>query len=236
VERADKILIELGLLKTRSQAKMLIEQGDITCNGVIIKKASQLVNREDKFVINEAKIFVGRGAYKLEKALDEFKVDVAGKVVADVGASTGGFTQVVLLRGASKVYCIDVGHDQLALELRADPRVVNQEGVNIKYPLELEEKVDVCVVDLSFISLRLVFQNIYNLLKEGGEIIALLKPQFEAGKERIGKNGVVAEELVEVIKDEMINWFKENNFKLKSIIDSPISGKTGNKEFLLHFV
>lgn len=232
-ERIDKVLVDKKILLTRSQARMLIEQGDVYCNGVQVKKAGQKVLPTDHFEIKERSLYVSRGAYKLEKALDEFKIDPKEMTVCDVGASTGGFTQVLLERGAKKVYAIDVGTDQLSPLLKEDSRVINLEGVNIKKPLELEELADLCVVDLSFISLKLVFHNIISLLKEGGKVVALVKPQFEAGKERIGKNGIVKEEIREVVFSEVLDWMKENHFEVLNQIVSPITGKTGNVEYLI---
>ena len=186
-DRIDKSLVDRGILKTRSQAKMLIAQGCIFCNEKKVLKSSMKVEESDKLEIKEMNLYVSRGAYKMEKAFLEFNIDVKGLVIADVGASTGGFTQVCLEAGAKKVYAIDVGHDQLSEILKNDSRVENLEGTNIKFPLELEEKVDLCVVDLSFISIKLVFQNIYNLLKLGGSAIVLIKPQFEVGKKNISR-------------------------------------------------
>lgn len=232
-ERIDKVLVDKKILLTRSQARMLIEQGDVYCNGVQVKKAGQKVLPSDHFEIKERSLYVSRGAYKLEKALDEFQIDPSGMVVCDVGASTGGFTQILLEKGAKKIYAIDVGSDQLSPLLKEDARVINLEKVNIKNPLELEEKVDLCVVDLSFISLKLVFYNIISLLKEKGKVIALVKPQFEAGKDRIGKNGIVKEQIREEIFNEVLDWMKENHFNILKQTLSPITGKTGNVEYLI---
>ena len=232
-DRIDKILVELDLLKTRSQAKMLIQQGCVFCNGELVKKSGLKVLPTDKFEITEMNLYVSRGAYKLEKALEYFKIDLDNKVVADIGASTGGFTQVVLSKGAKKVYAVDVGHDQLSEILKDDERVVNIEGTNIKFPLELPEKVDLCVVDLSFISITLVYENIHALLKPGGKSVVLIKPQFEAGRKRIGKQGLVPENLLPEIVKEVEDWFLSKEFKITEIIDSPIRGnKSGNKEYL----
>lgn len=231
-ERIDKVLVDKNIVKTRSQARMLIEQGDVYCNGVQVKKAGLIVSDSDQFEIR-TKLYVSRGAYKLEKALDEFNIDPKDLVVADVGASTGGFTQVLLERRAKHVFCIDVGVDQLSPILKEDNRVTNLEGINIKHPLELEEKVDLCVVDLSFISLKNVFHNIYALLKEKGRVVALVKPQFEAGPNRIGKNGIVNEEVGEVVFQEIFDWLQDNDFNVTRKTDSPITGKTGNKEYLV---
>ncbi len=233
MDRIDKVLVELGILKTRSQAKMLIEQGCVYHNDTQVKKAGLKVNSDDKFEIKEMNIYVSRGAYKLEKAMSEFELNLGDLIVADVGASTGGFTQVCLENGSKKVYAIDVGHDQLSDIIKNDERVVNLEGTNIKFPLELPELVDLCVVDLSFISIKLVYKNIHNLLKEGASSVVLIKPQFEAGASRLGKQGLVSDELQPVILDEVLSWFKENNFNVEKIIDSPIKGnKSGNKEYL----
>lgn len=232
-ERIDKLMLEKGLVKTRSQARMLIEQGDVYCNNKLVTKSGLKVNLEDQIDIRNRGLFVSRGAYKLEKALNEFNIDPKNKIVADVGASTGGFTQLLLQHDAKKIYAIDVGHDQLAKELRSESKVVNLEGINIKYPLELDEKVDLCVIDLSFISIKQVFKNIDALLKPTGLAIILIKPQFEAGKERLGKNGIVKDDKTRLqILDEVLLWFKENNFKILKTIESPISGKTGNIEYL----
>jgi 23S rRNA (cytidine1920-2'-O)/16S rRNA (cytidine1409-2'-O)-methyltransferase len=233
MDRIDKILVDLEILKTRSQAKMLIGQGCVYHNDVQVTKAGLKVSPEDKFEIKEMNIFVSRGAYKLEKALNEFNLNLEGLIIADVGASTGGFTQVALEAKAKKVYAIDVGHDQLSALFKDDPRVVNLEGTNIKFPLELEEKVDLCVVDLSFISLKLVYKNIHALLKESGKSIVLIKPQFEAGRERLGKQGLVAEKDLPIILEEVKTWFDESGFKITKLIESPIKGnKSGNIEYL----
>lgn len=230
--RLDKELVERGLLKTRSQASMLIKQGDILVNGKPASKAGMSVTAQDEIEVKTRDLYVGRGAFKLIHAIKEFDLDFSNKVVADCGASTGGFTQVALQNKALKVYAIDVGRDQLDEILRKNSSVINMEGVNLKEELDLPEKVDICVVDLSFISLKLTFSNIAKFLKPGGYAVVLIKPQFEAGRERIGKGGIVKEEDVSNIKLEMEEWFENQNYKVEKIIDSPIRGKDGNKEFL----
>ncbi len=233
MDRIDKVLVDLGLLKTRSQAKMLIAQDCVYHNEILVTKAGLKVSPEDKFEIKEMNIFVSRGAYKLEKAIREFGLNLQGLVVADVGASTGGFTQVALNADAQKVYAIDVGHDQLSPLLKDDERVINLEGTNIKFPLELEEKVDLCVVDLSFISLKLVYKNIHALLKKGGKSVVLIKPQFEAGRERLGKQGLVSQNDLPIIIEEVRTWFEESGYTILKMIESPIKGnKSGNIEYL----
>ena len=232
-ERIDKVMVTREMVTTRSQARMLIEQGDVYCNQKLVTKSGLKVDEHDTIEIRNRSLFVSRGAYKLEKALNQFNIDPTNMIVADVGASTGGFTQLMLQRGASKVYAIDVGHDQLAAALREDPRVVNMEGTNIKYPLELPELVDICVIDLSFISIRQVFKNIDALLRPEGQAVILIKPQFEAGRERLGKNGLIKDDAVreEVLK-EVLDWFKEHSYNLTEVDLSPIQGKTGNTEYL----
>ncbi len=228
-ERIDKVLLELKLISTRSQAKMLIEKGDVYCNDIQVKKPGQLVSPQDKFEIR-TDIYVSRGAFKLIKALDEFKINLEGKVIADIGASTGGFTQVCLERGASKIFCIDVGHGQLHESLKNNPKVINLEGVHI-LDLDLTQDVDICVVDLSFISFLKVVKKIGSLTK--GPIIALIKPQFEAGVELMGKKAVLSKELSQKVFENVLLELKKMNFKIKKIIPSPILGKEGNTEFLI---
>lgn len=231
-DRADKVLTDKGLVSSRSQAKSLIEKGDVTVNGVVIKKAGELISVDSEIVVN-APLFVGRGAFKLEKALEAFKIEVKNLVCLDVGASTGGFTEVLLLNGASKVYSIDVGHDQLAQKLREDSRVVNLEGTNIRELKELPELADGAVMDLSFISMTKVLESVSNLLKPKGFLIALVKPQFEAGIERLPKDGVVKDDKVrEEILNEVIQFAEAHGWIHHETILSPIEGKTGNKEYL----
>lgn len=231
-DRIDKILAEKGLVATRSQAKSVIENGDVTVNGVVIKKAGEIIDSEAEIVVT-SQLFVGRGALKLEKALSEFKIPVSGKVFLDVGASTGGFTEVLLNAGAEKVYAIDVGHDQLAPKLRNDSRVVNLEGTNIKDLSSLPELADGAVMDLSFISITKVLDKVKELLKPKGDLIVLVKPQFEAGRERLPKDGVIKDSKVqEAVLKEVMTFAVENGWIHHGTIDSPIEGKSGNKEFL----
>lgn len=234
-DRADKMLVEAKLTSTRSQALLLIEEGVVFYQNKLVEKASQQVSAEGLEVRKEIQ-YVSRGAHKIEGALARFQVDVKGLVVADVGASTGGFTDYVLRNGATKVYCLDVGHDQLAQSLRVDPRVENHEGVNIKFPFEISEKVDLAVVDLSFISLKLVLKNIFDLVKPQGKIIALLKPQFEVGQSGLDSNGIVKSEGHRLVMlHEIKEWCKAQGFVLVDQCESPILGKNGNKEYFFYF-
>ena len=235
-ERADKVLADLKLVASRSQAKSLIEKGDVTVDGVVIKKASELISPEGKIEVN-VPLFVGRGAFKLEKALEVFSIPVKDKVFLDVGASTGGFTEVLLLSGATKVYAIDVGHGQLAKKLVDDPRVINLEGTNIRELTSLPELADGAVMDLSFISIMKVLEQVKNLLKPGAPLMALVKPQFEVGLERLPKDGVVKDENDrQSILKEVIDFAVAHGWRHQETAASPIQGKTGNVEYLVHFL
>ena len=233
-ERLDRLMLSREMVKTRSQARMLIEQGDVQVNGKQVTKPGHSTKESDIIEIVDRTLYVGRGAYKLEKAIEEFKLNFEGLVVADVGASTGGFTQVCLNAGAKKVFAIDVGTGQLAQILRDDERVVNLEGINAKHPIELpeNEKVDAFVMDVSFISIKHVLLNAMELLRPGGFGMVLIKPQFEAGPERVGKKGIIKEEHREEILEEVLEWFEQNGIKLEALALSPITGKTGNVEYL----
>lgn len=234
-DRVDKMLVEAKLTSTRSQALLLIEEGVVFYQNKLVEKASQQVTAEGLEVRKEIQ-YVSRGAHKIEGALARFQVDVKDLIVADVGASTGGFTDYVLRSGATKVYCLDVGHDQLAQSLREDPRVENHEGVNIKFPFEIKEKVDLAVVDLSFISLKLVLKNIFDLVKPKGKIVALLKPQFEVGQSGLDGNGIVKSEGHRLVMlHEIKEWCKAQGFILVDQCESPILGKNGNKEYFFYF-
>lgn len=231
-ERADKVITDRGMVSSRSQAKSLIDKGDVVCNGVVLKKAGVLIPVDAEIVIN-APLYVGRGAFKLEGALKEFSIDVKNLVMLDVGASTGGFTEVMLNHGAKKVFAIDVGHDQLAAKLRNDSRVINLEGTNIRELHELPELADGAVMDLSFISITKVIGNVSKLLKEKGFLIVLIKPQFEAGPERVPSHGVIRDEkLRQTILKEVTEFAQSNGWKSIKTMDSTIEGKTGNLEFL----
>lgn len=234
-DRVDKVLVEAGLTSTRSQALLLIEEGVVFYQNKKVEKASQQVSSEGLEVRKDIQ-YVSRGAHKIEGALARFEIKVEGLYVADVGASTGGFTDYVLRSGAKKVLCLDVGHDQLAPSLRSDPRVENHEGVNIKFPFDAKEKVDLAVADLSFISLKLVLKNIFDLVKADGKIVALVKPQFEVGQSGLDNNGIVKSEGHRLVMlHEMKEWCKAQGFVLVNQCESPILGKNGNKEYFFYF-
>ncbi|HXH76007.1 MAG TPA: TlyA family RNA methyltransferase [Bacteriovoracaceae bacterium] len=235
-ERADKVMADLGLVTSRSQAKSLIEKGDVTVNGNILKKAAEMIDHDAKIEISST-LFVGRGAFKLEKALQEFKVDPKGLICLDVGASTGGFTEVLLLGGAARVYAIDVGHSQLAPKLALDPRVINMENTNIRELSNLPELADLAVMDLSFISITKVLAQVSALLKADGELIVLIKPQFEIGRELLPKDGVVKDPASrQKVLDDVNQYARNNGWKVLKTIQSPIEGKNGNVEYLSYLV
>jgi 23S rRNA (cytidine1920-2'-O)/16S rRNA (cytidine1409-2'-O)-methyltransferase len=234
MERADKVLVELGLSKSRTKAADSIKQGLVQSHGILVKKPSQLIDREE-CELAAGRQYVGRGALKLEIAFKHFQIDCQGLIIADIGASTGGFTEIVLIAGAKEVFCVDVGHGQLAEDLINDERVHNLEGVNIRNGVELGKKVDLCVVDLSFISLKLVFEEILKLLNDHGQAVVLMKPQFEVGKKALGKNGVVKnKDLREDLLKDFNAYFAGFNFSNIKYIESPIVGRSGNVEYLYH--
>ena len=232
--RLDHYLTQNQLAPTRSQAQLLIREGQVSVNGKKVSKTGYAVEESDRVKVSDHAEFVGRGAQKMLAALAAFEVDPKDKVVADVGASTGGFTQVLLRRGAKKVYAIDVGHDQLAEALKKNPRVVNLERINIRYGADLPEKVDLVVADLSFISLRLVVEPMRQLAKPEADFIFLFKPQFEVGKKHVGKNGVVRNERVrKKALDRFLDECREQEGEVRGVVESPVVGRAGNVEYLL---
>ena len=239
-ERIDKLLVDRGLVQSRERARALIMAGQVVVADHVAEKAGQMVPVEAEVRLKgEMLPFVSRGGLKLQKALDEFGVDVTGLVALDVGASTGGFTDCLLQRGAAKVLAVDVGYGQLAWKLRQNERVVNLEKTNIRYltPDRLPEVPDIAVIDASFISLAKVLPATMDLLKDEGVIIALIKPQFEVGRGEVGKSGVVrdAEKHREVIA--AIKSLAEGlGLEVRGVTESPILGPKGNREFLIHMV
>ncbi|PIP95099.1 MAG: TlyA family rRNA (cytidine-2'-O)-methyltransferase [Bdellovibrio sp. CG12_big_fil_rev_8_21_14_0_65_39_13] len=233
--RADVGLVERGLCKTRSQASQLIDQGVVWVGDQLVKKSSQSVDSEQLKIIKE-NMYVSRGGDKLEGALKKLGLNqLQNLVAADVGASTGGFTQCLLSQGVSKVYCIDVGHSQLSPDLRVDSRVINLEGVNIRYGIELPEKVDLVVADLSFISLKLVLEKMFELLKENGQLLTLVKPQFEVGKGGVDKKGIVkSDELRLEALLSLREFYLEHKWPINAVCASPILGRDGNKEYFFY--
>lgn len=231
-------LVENGLVSGRDLAKSLIMQGKVYVNNQKADKAGEQVSEKDKVELRgESLKYVSRGGLKLEKAMNTFPIRLEGCVAMDIGASTGGFTDCMLQNGASKVYSVDVGYGQLAWKLRTDERVVNMERTNIRYVTrdDIGEELDFASIDVAFISLKLVLPVAQNLLRENGELVALIKPQFEAGREKVGKKGVVREPSVhrEVI-EEVTTFAQNNGFEVLGIEFSPIRGPEGNIEYLMY--
>ncbi|MFA6941174.1 MAG: TlyA family RNA methyltransferase [Clostridiaceae bacterium] len=237
-ERLDTLLVKKGIFESREKAKVYIMSGQIYVNGL---KADKVGNKYDadseiEFRGNKMK-YVSRGGYKLEKALNYFNIDLTDKICYDIGASTGGFTDCMLQNGASLVYSIDVGYGQFAWKLRCDSRVVPIERTNVRY-LEFSDqfkKGDFASIDVSFISLKKIIPNLLNFLKDDGEIAALIKPQFEAGRDKVGKKGVVRDkkvhwEVVQTIADFVTGL----NMEIKGLSFSPIKGPEGNIEYLIY--
>ena len=235
-ERLDVLLTKMGLADSRERAKAEIMSGTVFVDGKRADKPGTAYSTESKIEMRGSSIgFVSRGGLKLEKALSVFPSDPEGKVCLDCGASTGGFTDCLLKRGATRVYAVDVGYGQLAWSLRTDPRVINMERTNARYltPEDIPEPLDLVVVDVSFISLNLILPAILRLLKPDGEIICLIKPQFEAGKDRVGKKGVVRDK--EVHRDVLDNFLltaESLSLHPAGLTWSPVRGPEGNIEYL----
>ncbi|MFR4651820.1 MAG: TlyA family RNA methyltransferase [Phascolarctobacterium sp.] len=237
-ERLDALLMNRALFESRAKAQAAIMAGQVLVNEQKIDKPGTPVPPDVTIRLLGNKLpYVSRGGLKLEKALQIFPISVQDKVVADIGASTGGFTDCALQNGAAKVYAIDVGYGQLAWKLRNDERVINMERTNVRY-LEadsLPEQVDAATIDVAFISLDKILPAVHKILKEDGFVIALIKPQFEAGKENVGKKGVVRDARVhEQVINNVIAFAKEEGFGIAGLDFSPIKGPEGNIEYLLH--
>jgi len=235
-QRLDLAVTELGLAETRARAQALILGGGVSVNGEVVTRPASSVERDSEIkLVHEPLPYVSRGGLKLRHAIDDFEIDPKGKVAVDVGASTGGFTDVLLQAGACRVYAVDVGYGQLAWLLRNDPRVVVMERINIRNLEGLPELADLAVMDVSFISLRLVLPVVQNLLKPSGEAVILIKPQFEAGREQVGRKGVVRDpEVWESVLRRVLEFAREAGWSVQGLERSPILGPAGNVEFLAH--
>ncbi len=237
-QRLDLYLVENGLARSRERAKLLIKSGSVLLNGKAAAKPSLIVTDNDNVeVLGDPVGYVGRGGLKLEHAFDQFTLDVTGRTAADIGASTGGFTECLLKLGAKKVYAVDVGHGQLDPSLKSDPRVVDMEGVNARYmtPDLFDERPSFLCGDLSFISLKLVIKPMLDCLSDDGELVLLIKPQFEAGRAALNKHGVVTDlkDHVRVI-NELTELFVQLGLTVCGLTYSAIKGSDGNTEYLVH--
>ena len=234
-KRLDVLLVEREMVESRAKAQALIMAGEVSSGGRVVTKPGTVVSTSACISIREKPPFVGRGGIKLAHALKEFGVNPEGLTGLDVGASTGGFTDCLLKRGARRVYALDVGRGQLDYGLRQDDRVVVMERVNAHYAFEMPERVDVATVDVSFISLTRVLPNVLAHLEPWGSVVALVKPQFEAKRREVGKGGVVRDPLIHArVLGRMTKWVAEAGLRLRSITPSPILGAAGNREFFMH--
>ena len=238
-ERLDILLVEKGFFESRERAKTSIMAGKVFLNGQRVDKAGEKVLIDGEIEVRgEVLPYVSRGGLKLEKAIKAFSIDLKDSICMDIGASTGGFTDCMLQNGASKVYSIDVGYGQFAWKLRIDPRVVCLERTNVRYATEeqVPDKCDFSSIDVSFISLTKVLPAVLNLLNENGKVVALIKPQFEAGREKVGKKGVVRDPNThkEVIV-KIVEYLKSIDINILNLGFSPIKGPEGNIEYLIYF-
>lgn len=236
--RLDVALVERGLIESRSKAGALIMAGQVYVNDHKTIKAGMLVQPKDRIEVRGEKMpFVSRGGYKLDKAVKSFGFSLKDCVCMDIGASTGGFTDCMLQNGAKKVFAVDVGYGQLAWKLRTDERVVNMERTNFRYltPEDVGEELDFASVDVSFISLKIILPVLYTLLKDGGTAVCLIKPQFEAGRDKVGKKGVVREPSVhEEVVETITDFAFQTGFSVLALDFSPIKGPEGNIEYLMY--
>lgn len=239
-QRLDLLLTEKNFFDSRARAQAMIMAGKILVDGRKIDKSGTLVAVDAEIrVLGEEMPFVSRGGLKLQKALDAFRINMSGLIAADVGASTGGFTDCMLQHGAAKVYAIDVGYGQLAWKLRQDGRVVNMERTNIRNVTRenFSDELDFASIDVAFISLEKVLPVIFDVLKPSAEVVALIKPQFEAGRENVGKHGVVRDKNVHAqVIERILNFAAEGGFGVEGLTFSPVKGPEGNIEYLAHLV
>jgi len=233
--RADQIVLDHGFVPTREQARALILAGEVSLGAQRIEKAGQMLPADAVLTVRQKPHFVGRGGDKLEGALIDFSLDVTGAIALDVGASTGGFTDCLLQRGAKFVYAVDVGRGQLADRLRNDPRVISKERTNARHPIDLHEQVDIAVIDVSFISLLRVLPETVSHVKQGGIVLALVKPQFEAGKDQVGRKGIVKNPVVHAtVVSNIARWVVgQPGLRFYGVRRSALQGDQGNQEFFV---
>lgn len=236
-QRIDQLLVARGLFESRARAQAAIAAGLVHINGAIARKASEAVDTNAQIEAEQPFPWVSRGGVKLAHALDQFNIDAAGRICIDVGSSTGGFTDVLLAHGAESVIAIDTGRDQMHARLRGDPRIVLHEGTDIRdFRLaDSQKRASLVVVDVSFISLRLIIPSFAPLATDDAEMIALIKPQFEVGRAHLGKGGLVTDDAARAAAVESIQEnAAENSWRVLGVIDSPIEGGDGNREYLMH--
>ncbi len=236
-KRLDTILTEKNIVESKHKAQAMILAGQVFVNNIKVDKPGKKFTEDIEIEIKAFPKFVSRGGFKLEFALNQFNVELRDKICMDVGASTGGFTDCLLQYGAKKVYAIDVGYGQLHYKLRNNPKVINIEKCNFRYikSNRILDLIDLCTIDVSFISLKLIIPKCLDFLKDNGEIIALIKPQFEAGKDEVGKGGIVKDPIIhKKVISNLKDFFSSINLSVLSLVESPILGQKGNKEFLIY--
>ena len=234
--RLDAALVEQGLFPSREQAQRAIMAGEIRMGDRVLTKASVQVAPDADLMVAAPPKFVGRGGLKMEGALDHFAIDPAGLTALDIGASTGGFTDCLLQRGAAKVFAIDVGHGQLAWKIRSDPRVIVRENLNARHLSrdDIPDPIDLCVIDVSFISLTLILPRAFELITPTGVILALIKPQFELAKSDVGRGGIVSDPLLHAkVQEKLVNFVRASGHEVVGLAPSAITGTDGNQEFFL---
>jgi 23S rRNA (cytidine1920-2'-O)/16S rRNA (cytidine1409-2'-O)-methyltransferase len=238
-ERIDKLLVDQGLVSTRARAQSMIIAGHILVNDVPVTKPGEKILVTSSIRLREAELkYVSRGALKLKAAMDAFKLSVDGRVALDIGASTGGFSEILLEYGAQKIFAIDVGTNQLAWKIRNDPRVISRENCNARYlePKDFDEVPSFFVMDVSFISIRLILPTVRKLLAPQSPCVVLFKPQFELGREWVGEGGIVKDqEQAKRVLQETLEWAKGEGFIDAQLLDSPIQGTDGNHEYLIRW-
>ncbi len=233
--RLDDILLEKGRVRDKNEAFILVTEGRVFVDGQRAISPSQPIKEVAKIEIRGLPEYVGRGAYKLEAALDKFGVDVTGRICADIGSATGGFTEVLLNHGAKKVYSIDTAHGKLALKLREDPRVVVMEETDVRDTPHLPEVVDLVTIDVSLISLRDILSHVGRFLSKSGSVVALFKPQYETRDQKILHHGVIEDKVArEKLLKDFITWAKDSGWRVIDWMESPIQGSEGNVEYLLY--
>jgi len=232
--RIDTLMVERELAESRAKAQALIMAGEVMVGGNSIIKSGTLIDENAEIMVRTPSPYVSRGGIKLAHALDAFQMDVSGMVAADIGASTGGFTDCLLQRGAKRVYAIDVGYGQLDYKLRQDKRVVVMERTNARHPVSLPEKVDLATLDLSFISVTKVIPAAIGLLKDRGTLLVLIKPQFEAKRGEVGKGGIIKDpQRHAMVLGRFISWVVKEKLRLSGLVASLILGSSGNREFFV---
>ncbi len=233
-KRIDTLMVEQGLAGSRAKAQALIMAGEVLVEENPITKSGVIIDENAEITVRAPAPYVSRGGIKLAHALDAFHIDVSGMVAADIGASTGGFTDCLLHRGAKKIYAIDVGYGQLDYKLRQDKRVVVMDRINARYPVPLPEKIDLAILDLSFISVTKVIPATIGLLKDSGALLVLIKPQFEARRGEVGKGGIIKDPQRHAkVLGRFINWAVREKLRLRGLVSSPILGSSGNREFFV---